>query len=229
MAESLGGFELGRVHCGDALELLKRLPDGCVDAVVTDPPYGVGMHAFDDNYEVGLAGLIQAPGRLAAVFHSPRRVVDFASRASGWTFERLLWMHKTADIAAPWRGWCMNSEAIIIMSRDRAGWPTAEDFRSDCYSVGPWERSGHPNGKPLWVVVDLVRRLTLPGQVVLDPFSGAGTVAIACAQLGRRFLGFELDPHWCQVANDRIAAAQKGLTVAELKQGQGQLFGGGDA
>jgi len=49
---------------------------------------------------------------------------------------------------------------------------------------------------------------TPTGGVVLDPFSGSGTTGVACAQEGRQFIGFELDPHYCEIANARIAHAQ---------------------
>lgn len=189
----------------DCLKVLPLLEVGSVDAVVTDPPYGIGMVAFDDSFDAGVAGFIASPGAVAAVFHSPRRVIEFAKRVDGWSFERLLWMHKTADIAAPWRGWCMNSEAIAIFSRgSHLGWPKAETYRSDTYSVGPWERAGHPNGKPLAVVLDLARRLTKPGWVVLDPFMGSGTTGVACIRTGRKFIGIELDPGYFRIACDRI-------------------------
>jgi site-specific DNA-methyltransferase (adenine-specific) len=49
---------------------------------------------------------------------------------------------------------------------------------------------------------------TRPGGLVLDPFMGSGTTGIAAVQLGRRFMGIELDPHWFGVAKKRIEEAQ---------------------
>jgi len=64
----------------------------------------------------------------------------------------------------------------------------------------------------------------VPDGVVLDPFAGSGTTGVACAELGREFLGFEIDPDYCKLANDRIEAARKGITLKEHRMGQGTLF-----
>lgn len=189
------------IYHGDCREILPTL--GPVDVLVTDPPYGIGMLAFDDDFMAGVEGVNLSLATRGAVFHSPRRVMEFAALMDRWRIERLLWMHKTADIAAPWRGWCMNGEAILILSTDRSGWPEPETYRSDTYSVGPWERAGHPNGKPIEVVRDLVARLG--GETILDPFMGSGTTLRAAKDLGRKAIGIELEEKWCEVAAKRMS------------------------
>ncbi len=69
---------------------------------------------------------------------------------------------------------------------------------------------GHPADKPVELVEHFLRLHTKPGDIVLDPFAGSGTTGVACKRLGRRFLGFEIDPHWCEVANRRL-----GVTASE--------------
>lgn len=65
-------------------------------------------------------------------------------------------------------------------------------------------RSGeHPTMKPVSLFARLVRNSTQRGEVVLDPFAGSGTTAIACEQLGRRARLIELDPHYCDVIIQR--------------------------
>ena len=82
----------------------------------------------------------------------------------------------------------------------------------------------HPNEKPVSLVRDFIQWCTKPGDVVLDPFAGSGTTGVACAETGRRFLGFELDARWVELANDRIRAAEKGISLAEERVGQMPLF-----
>jgi DNA modification methylase len=68
--------------------------------------------------------------------------------------------------------------------------------------------------------------LSQPGDIVLDPFCGSGTTGEVALRLGRRFIGFELNPKYAgELATPRLAAAAKGLTPAEHREGQGQLFG----
>ena len=67
--------------------------------------------------------------------------------------------------------------------------------------------SQHPTAKPVELVEHFLRLHTRPGDLVLDPFAGAGTTGVACVRMGRRFLGFELDPFWCEYANRRLGSA----------------------
>jgi hypothetical protein len=61
--------------------------------------------------------------------------------------------------------------------------------------------------------------------LVLDPFMGSGTVGEVALKLGRRCIGFDLNPDYChEMIAPRLAAAAAGLTVAEHRAGQGSLF-----
>lgn len=62
----------------------------------------------------------------------------------------------------------------------------------------------HPTQKPVELAEHFIRLHTQPGDIVLDPFTGSGTTGVAALRLGRRFVGVELDPHWFNVARDRI-------------------------
>ncbi|MDE3796963.1 site-specific DNA-methyltransferase [Sinorhizobium meliloti] len=65
----------------------------------------------------------------------------------------------------------------------------------------------HPTQKPLPLMQELVGLFTNPGQTILDPFAGSGTTGVACAKMGRRFIGIELDPKYFDVACERIEKA----------------------
>lgn len=58
----------------------------------------------------------------------------------------------------------------------------------------------------------IINRFTQPGQLILDPFCGSGTTLTAAERLGRRWIGCDIDPHWCEVSRKRTA--QKGLDLA---------------
>ena len=191
------------IFCGDCLELLPTLTS---DVLVTDPPYGIDMEAFADEIETASMGVDAAQGHRAAIFASPRTLPDFWKRVETWSWERLLWLWKDGDIAHPWRGWHMNSEAIIIASRTREGWPAYDSTRSDCYRVGfSGGKNGHPAAKPLSVVSDLVARLSRPTDVILDPFAGSGTTLVAAKNLGRRAIGIEIEERYCEIAAKRLS------------------------
>ena len=65
-------------------------------------------------------------------------------------------------------------------------------------------RPAHPTQKPVALFEYLIRTYTNPGDLVLDCCMGSGTTAIACLNTNRRFVGFELDPEYCRMAQDRI-------------------------
>lgn len=69
----------------------------------------------------------------------------------------------------------------------------------------------HPTPKPWQLAALFLRKHTLPGDLVVDPFAGAGWVGEACLRLGRRYLGIELDPYWAGVAQKRL----RGIVEAE--------------
>ena len=65
----------------------------------------------------------------------------------------------------------------------------------------------HPTAKPVEVYKVLIQRFTHKGDVVLDPFVGSGTTSVACAELGRKFIGIEIDKDYFEIAKKRIETA----------------------
>jgi site-specific DNA-methyltransferase (adenine-specific) len=82
----------------------------------------------------------------------------------------------------------------------------------------------HTTQKPLELMLRLVEQFSEPGELVLDPFAGAGTTGIACLRLGRRYLGWEIDEHYAQVAREQLLAESRGLTMLEARAGQTSLW-----
>jgi DNA modification methylase len=229
-------FELNKVHCCDCLEALKQLPDKCIDLVLTDPPYGMNKFAGDEKASylptvraaLSECGRILRPGGSLFVFTSTGEVMN-VGRGVPLDFVRMLWMYKPADCTFPFRGWLLKSEAILWFAKGSPVLSDREDkYQHDVYThtaVGREGVEGHPTVKPLWVVKDIASR-SMPNALILDPFMGSGTTGVAAVQLGRQFLGFEIDPEYCRLANERIEAARKGLKLSEYRQGQQTLFGG---
>jgi site-specific DNA-methyltransferase (adenine-specific) len=94
---------------------------------------------------------------------------------------------------------------------------TGDEFMAATLSV--WDilpesakRVGHPAPFPIALAARVIQLYSYVGDVVLDPFLGSGTTAVAAVQTGRRYAGFEIAPDYCTLAEQRIAAAQAGLT-----------------
>jgi len=85
-------------------------------------------------------------------------------------------------------------------------------------------RRCHPTQKPLSLMLALVADFTSPGDLVLDLYAGSGTTGVACARLGRQFIGFEQKPEWAEMARERIAAELASSTPEAAKAGQMPMF-----
>lgn len=67
------------------------------------------------------------------------------------------------------------------------------------------EKRYHPTQKPIEVMRQLIKNHTEPGDLICDPFMGSGSTAVACNQLGRRFVGIEISDEYCQIARQRLS------------------------
>jgi site-specific DNA-methyltransferase (adenine-specific) len=213
-----------RLILGDCLEVLPTL--GKVDAVVTDPPYGIGFAAQPTKWQ-----------RRAG--HEAR---DWDDRA----VERLPELLSLGKIQAVWggnyyslppsRGWLswFKPDAPPSMASVELCWTNQDrNARQISHSIGATnaERVGHPTQKPLAVMRwNLMQFPT--AQLILDPYMGSGTTGVACAKMGRSFIGIEIDEDYFDIACDRIrkAYAQPDMFVKAPQPVHEQtLLFGGDA
>ncbi len=72
------------------------------------------------------------------------------------------------------------------------------------YNLSKTEEPKHPTQKPIQLIKYLTSMYSNPNNLILDPFMGSGTTAVACKQLGRNFIGFEINPEYCKIAEERL-------------------------
>jgi len=207
-----------RVECGDCLELLKALPDGSVDAVVTDPPYGLGFPylSYNDTREnliALIAGFMPEARRVAT------RVFVLCGPTQIGLYPQADWVaNVTWNTTGTFGRYGYNQwTPVLCYGSDIKGFGNVNGvLKSDTMriiggaGVG-FQRSDaekkHTCPKPITVMDVVIRRLTNEDDSVLDLFAGSGTTGVACAKNGRSFLGFERDPTYCEIARRRIADA----------------------
>ncbi len=202
----------GIIYCADCLDILPLFPKDSVDLVLTDPPYGFGRFEGDekDSFMTVIHNAFESlrtilkQGSWAFVFSGTGQIKNLLI-AVALDFQRLLWLYKPNDCTFPYRGWLLTSEAIALFSN---GNPLAlqerKPYRHDVYvhtKVGQEGVEGHPTVKPLWVVKDLASRNE---GLILDPFLGSGTTAVAAKELGRKFIGIEISREYCDIAIRRL-------------------------
>jgi site-specific DNA-methyltransferase (adenine-specific) len=222
---------VGEIICGDCLAVMRGWPAGCVDAVITDPPYKLSQ-AYSavvdpDNVEAVAClwpvaremNRVAKPGALCALFYDSR-IMPFALRVmkdGGWAYLRNLTLYRRWGQASLVHGWMSTSDFILLFYKPGAK-PVfhGDDVRHDVYlKAGPEdESSGHPAQKPLDPLTHIVGRISPPDALILDPFCGSGSTLVAAERLGRRWIGIDIDPHWCDVARRRTA--QRGLFQAAI-------------
>ena len=95
----------------------------------------------------------------------------------------------------------------------RSSWNGGGSHGAFIVNEGGDPRTGHQTQKPLALMELLVRLFSAHGELVLDPFAGSGTTGVAAMRLGRRFLGWEMDPAYVAIASRRLAAAREQLEL----------------
>jgi DNA modification methylase len=206
---------------GDCLEVLKTLPDGSVDAVVTDPPYGIG-EARNNNASRSKLAIAKDYGCSSWDDERPPRIVfDEIRRVS---LEQAIWGgNYFADMLPPspsWISWDKDNGGsdfadveLAWTSHRRAArrvrWRWAGMLQEH---GGRWkEQRYHPTQKPVGLMVWVLENYTGLGTTILDPFMGSGTTGVACMKTGRNFIGIEIDEGYCEIARRRISEAANHL------------------
>jgi site-specific DNA-methyltransferase (adenine-specific) len=212
---------VNKVHCADCLEFMRHIPDKSIDLILTDPPYGFGRFKGDEKesfmkvIEKAFIEIkrILKEGSWAFVFTGTGEIKNLLN-AICLDFRRLLWVYKPNDCTFPYRGWLLTSEAIALFSN---GNPIAlterNPYRHDCYihtGVGNEGVDGHPTVKPKNIILDLCLRTE---GLILDPFAGSGTTLVAAKELGRRFIGIEIEQRYVDICNRRLAQEYMNLGV----------------
>lgn len=190
------------IYHGDCREILPRVAG---DAVVSDPPYGVG---FDyDQHDDDLDDWFEL---MDEVIPAARAVAPFVVVQS-CAINRLDWWYKNhrPDWLIAWHKGSPGHVAKVgfndwepLLAWGRPKRPMHDHFHTRC---GFTENvNGHPCPKPIEWANWLVDRAAPTGGTVIDPFLGSGTVARAAKNLGRKAIGIELSERYCEIAAQRL-------------------------
>lgn len=223
---------LNKITCGDCYELIKELPDKCVDCIYTDPPYefhsGVGKSGmFRERVLIphnNIQGTVLTEGINQDILREFVRVMKHINifiwcnktqileylqffQNENTNFEILTW-HKTNPLPLTSNTWLPDTEYCLVFREKGLSLNDGYDLKRKYYisSANKEDKDNfeHPTIKPSNLVKKHLLHTTQEGDVVLDCFMGSGTTAIACKEIGRQFIGFEISEKWCKIANDRL-------------------------
>ena len=215
------------LYLGDCLEILPTLPK--VDAVVTDPPYGINggrggssIERGRGNYEGAFTAADDTPEYISAVVLKALAHCRWIARSVILTPGNKNFMlypqpdgfgclYQPAGGGAQRWGW-IDSQPVFYYGES----PLQGRQLFPCsFMVTKHDEcdNGHPCPKPLSVMKKLVEKASGPDEVVLDPFMGSGTTGVACLWAGRKFIGIEIEEKYYNIAVERITNAQRQSTL----------------
>jgi DNA modification methylase len=204
-----------QILCCDANAILPTFAPSSADLVVTDPPYLVRYRdrsgrsiANDDRPESVLPAFAEIfrvlkPDSYCLTFYGWTEIAAFSNawaNAGFRTVGHIVWPKRYASRSGHTR---YQHESAFVLAK---GFPPRPcDPLND---VQPWAYSGnraHPTEKAVSVIAPLIKAFSKPGDLVLDPFAGSGTTAVAAALNGRRYIGIEIEDAYCTLARKRLA------------------------
>lgn len=113
----------------------------------------------------------------------------------------------------PNRYYMKNMEFILLFRKGRA--KSINNLGSkQCFEINNLRNKNHPTEKPISLMKILIENSSNMGDLILEPFAGAGSTIIACKELNRNYIGIEISPEYCEIIRKRIANTQKSLLVA---------------
>jgi len=211
------------LYQGDCLEVMPTL--GEVDAVVTDPPYGIGEtnkknlsrdHAAECN-DYGGFDWDNQPASVEQI--DAMRAISAHQIIFGGNYFNL-------PPTSCWLVWDKQNGASDFADCELAWTNLRKAVRRIVWQWSGFMRKGergykyrdHPTQKPVGVMEWCLTHIP-DAQTILDPFMGSGTTGVACAKMGRKFIGIELEPKYFDIACKRIedAYAQPDMFVEQPK------------
>ena len=218
----------------DCLDILKQLPDKCIDLVLTDPPYNIGIDGgkgWDNikDYEVFIKQVFSEAQRVS------KRQIFFFDYSYTKLFEelaepkeRFIW-HREGGFSGDfikkgYEPFYLYGDEVANIPKIKNEYadtdPRLREFKSvsNVWTIPNLvgrknEKEGHPTQKPLKLFERCVYMGSNEGDIVLDCFSGSGTTAIACYNQKRKFICVEKDFDYWKASCKRLEEHQKQLTL----------------
>lgn len=209
------------LHLGDCLEFMRSMPDKSVDAVITDPPYGIDFPylSYKDTRD-NLIKLIndfmpeslRIAKRAVYVLCGPTQINLYPQ--ADWC-GAIIWNTTGSFGKYGYNQWT----PVLCYGKDLKGFGNVNGItKSDTIKISGGGGVGFTRGelekqhtcpKPITMMTMVLQRYSYPDETIFDPFSGSGTTGVAAVQLGRNFIGCEINPDYYAIAEKRIKQAQE--------------------
>ena len=222
----------------DCFAFLDEQKPGSADFVLTDPPYAIsretgfknggGVERFAVSMDFGEwdAAEIDLPRFASGIFRTLRKggtaivwydlwkitTLSDALQKAGFSMLRVLVWEKTNPVPLNNKAFYLSNGREVAVAAVKGGKPFFDSNYDNGLVVAPIPRHNgkriHPTQKPVDMFADLICKHTVPGGIVIDPFLGSGTTAVAAVSEGREFRGCDLDPKYVKAAKARVKREQ---------------------
>lgn len=219
---------INKILCGDSRKLIKKIPNNTIDAIITDPPYGLSKKDImnDNDLSVFYAILpecyrVLKDNSFFITFFSTKYLPELFKQNPFTYFWQIILYCPEGRVKSP-IGFTKYMSCMIFTKEKPKMLQRNKDIFIDTPGkmVEPDEGYiNHPTPKPKHFIKELLKMFTKEGELILDPFVGSGGVTMACYQKKRRFIAFEIKKEYCILAYQRLKNASK----IGLKQ-QGELW-----
>lgn len=219
-------LEINKVYNMDFREGIKQLPP--VQMVITDPPYNIGYKydVYNDNltdieYIDMISNLKDMP---LAIIHYPEEAMEYFIPALGLPDEVVVWCYNSNlpgrqsrlinfyncnvnfnKVKQPYKN--PNDKRIKKLIESGKTGSRSYDWFNDIQMVKnvSKDKLNHPCPIPIKLYERIILLTTNEGDTVMDPFAGHGNFAVACINLNRNFIGFDLSPEYTRISNNRVS------------------------
>jgi len=205
---------------GDCLEIMKKLPCKSIDLVLTDIPFNVGWKYKGSNYDdkktedeyykqciiwfsfiskVSKSAIIKIPTKFSYI------VLPAFNNTIGYKWTIIQYSPNTTSHGV----FNLHLYTQYIVSNNTPKKPNIDLFINTKNKI----TREHPACMPVEPIIKLLNMFSKDDNLILDPFLGSGTTAVACEKMGRRWIGIEISEEYCKIAKERIEQERKQLKL----------------
>ncbi len=242
MSEVLGSLQLNRIYQMDCIEGMTLIPENSIDLLLTDPPYNVsqksnfhtmgrkGVDFGEWDKEFNQINWLEAAcskvrkGGGAIIFNDYKNIGEMKSvlEANGFIIKEMLIWKKSNPMPRNRDRLYVTSIEVALWAVKGKGWTF--NRQRDTYENAIFEspivnhkKRIHPTQKPIEIISELIKIHSNENDTVLDCFMGSASTAVACELHNRKWIGFELETEYIELANKRLDSIDLELDLQKLK------------
>ena len=223
----MGCRVIDEIICGDCLEVMRGIPDNSIDLVLTDPPYGInkGKIANDESLDA-FQGAVEtifpkmADNSFFVSFTSIANIpqmTEIMSRRFTYRWQIIVYINN--GMVRGSMGFSVYYPCLIYTKGQAKIKKQIKDVFETSASSKQMANRQHPYQKDVRFHEYLLNCMSKEGDLILDPFLGSGTTAVACVNLDRDYIGIDISEEYCNIARQRVADAKM------VRDSQPELFG----